>query len=298
MDFRQFRYFITAAEEMHFARAAERLGIAQPAMSQQIKVLEDQLGVLLFSRAKKRVELTEAGEAFLVESRAALAAFDKAVRVAQDTARGETGRINIGFVGSVMYRPAFSVLLRDYRARHPGVRLVLHEMAILEQVASLAEQHIDIAIVRGPLPATVQEDLVFFPLARHKLVAALPQDHPLAGSKKLKVGQLAKEAFLALEDTGDAGLGSSLQRLCREAGFEPNIILRLSEVATMVSMVGAGHGVSIVPDLVSQLHLPGVKYLPFVGIEPYSELILVHRRYERSPAVKALLASIREALPL
>ncbi len=293
MDFRHFRYFVTLAEELHFARAAERLGIAQPALSQQIKAMEEQLDARLFSRAKRRVELTEAGAAFLVEARAALACAEKAIRVAQDTARGDSGTIKIGFVGSVMYQPSFPRLLKKYRTDHPGVELQLYEMPILPQIEFVEEQQLDIAVVRAPLPPVLPDGVETFVLASQKLVAVLPHDHPLAGAKSLSLSQLAKDPFLAFNDPEGIGLGHALISLCREAGFEPDIQLYLSEVATLISLVAAGHGVSLITDTVAYLKLPDVQYVPLAGTEPYSELIVIHRRFERSAAVRELLARIR-----
>jgi DNA-binding transcriptional LysR family regulator len=294
MDFRQFRYFVAAAEELHFGRAAERLGIAQPAMSQQIKLLEDQMGVRLFSRAKKRVELTEAGLSFLTEIRMVLTSADKAISIAQDTARGEMGKIVIGFVGSVMFRPTFPHLLKDYRTRHPGVQLVLHEMAAVRQIDAVLEQHMDIAIVRGPLQSALPDGLTSYILAKHRLVAVLPINHPLAAEPTLELSQLANEAFLVLDDSSKISFTPVLQKLCREAGFEPSISLRLSEVATLIHLVGAGHGVSIIPDLAAQLNLPDVHFAMLSGTEAYSELLVVSRKFERSEAVQSLLAQIRK----
>ena len=159
MDFRQFRYFVTAAEELHFARAAEKLGIAQPALSQQIKALEEQLGTRLFLRTKRRVELTETGAAFLQEAQNTLAQAEKAVRVAQNMARGEAGQIDIGLVGSVMYESRFTLQLKAYSKEHPGVRISLHEMPILPQIDAVRSQHLDIAIVRDPIPETALVDV-------------------------------------------------------------------------------------------------------------------------------------------
>jgi DNA-binding transcriptional LysR family regulator len=294
MDFRQFRYFVAAAEELHFGRAAERLGIAQPAMSQQIKILEAQMGVRLFSRAKKRVELTEAGLAFLAEIRAVLTSADKAVSIAQDTARGEMGKIVIGFVGSVMFKPTFPYLLKDYRTRHPGVQLVLHEMAAVRQIDAVLAQHMDIAIVRGPLPSALPDGLTSFILAKHLLVAVLPVNHPLAAAPTLELPQLAHEDFLVLDDSSKISFTPVVQRLCQEAGFEPHITLRLSEVATLIHLVGAGHGVSIIPDLAAHLNLPDVHFAPLQGAEVYSELLVVSRKFERSEAVQSMLAQIRK----
>jgi DNA-binding transcriptional LysR family regulator len=298
MDSRHFRYFIAAAEELHFARAAERLGVAQPAMSQQIRSLEDQLGVRLFSREKKRVELTEAGAAFLIEARAALASLEKAVRVAQDTARGELGRIIIGFVGSAMYKSSLPEILKAYRTKFPCVELVLEEMGSVQQLEFVESQHIDIAILRDPPPELLPKGLASFELARHKLVAVLPSNHPLADAPTLALSRLAHEPFLALDDRSKISLAPVTVRLCREAGFEPDIRLRLSQIATLIHLVGAGHGVSIIPDLASYLNLPDVHFIPLSGPESYSRLVLVHRRYEHSESVKSLLALIRKSVPL
>ncbi|MBP1628733.1 MAG: hypothetical protein H6Q00_3208 [Holophagaceae bacterium] len=298
LDFRQFRYFTTAAEELHFARAAEKLGIAQPALSQQIRTLEDQLGVLLFRRANRRVELTEAGTAFLAEARQALASAEKAARVARETARGEAGSIDLGFVGSVMYRPTFPLLLRQHDLEHPGVQLQLHEMAVLPQIEGLQAHRLDIGIARGPLSPNLPEELSTFILASQRIVAVLPEAHPLASAPGLALAQLADEAFLTFDDPPGMGLGHLLLTLCREAGFRPAIHIRLGGVATLMSLVAAGHGVSLIPESASVLRTPGARFVPLEGVEAYSELLVLHRRFESSPAVKALLARIRKASPL
>jgi DNA-binding transcriptional LysR family regulator len=270
------------------------LGIAQPAMSQQIKILEDQMGIALFSRAKKRVELTVAGQAFLSEIRAVLTSAEKAVSIAQDTARGELGKIVIGFIGSVMFTPTFPCLLKDYRNRHPGVQLVLHEMPNVRQIEAVLAQRMDIAIVRGPMQGPLADELTSFILAKHKLVAILPSNHLLVGHPSLELAQLAHDPFLVLDDSSKISLTPVVQRLCREAGFEPDISLRLSEIATLVHLVGAGHGVSIVPDLAAHLNLPDVHFAPLARIEAYSDLIVISRRFERSEAVKAMTGHLRK----
>lgn len=295
MDFRQFRYFVTAAEELHFARAAEKLGIAQPALSQQIKSLEEQLGARLFHRAKRRVELTEAGAAFLEEVRATLAQAEKAVRVARDMARGEAGQIDIGIVGSVMYEPLFPNRLKAFSEEHPGVRISLHEMPILTQINAVHARHLDIAILRGPIPAVMPDDLEFFTLSTQRLVVVLPEEHPLSGRESVKLTDLANDAFVAFMDPAGVGVGQALLDQCRKAGFEPRITQKVSEIATLISLTAAGFGVSLVAESVSHLRLPGVSYLPLEGMEATSNLIVAHRRFERSAAVRALLDDIRTA---
>lgn len=294
MDFRQFRYFVTAAEELHFARAAEKLGIAQPALSQQIKSLEEQLGTRLFLRTKRRVELTETGTAFLQEARATLAQAEKAVRVARNMARGEAGQIDIGLVGSVMYESRFTHQLKAYSREHPGVRISLHEMPILTQIDAVRSQHLDIAIVREPIPDASLVDVEHFTLSTQRLVVALPDAHPLSGRSTVNLTDLEKDAFLAFTDPAGVGMGQALLDECRNAGFEPRITQKVSEIATLISLVAAGFGVSLVAEIVNHLRLPGVCYRPLEGIEAPSNLIVVHRRFERSATVRALLDNIRK----
>ena len=289
MDFRQFRYFVTTAEELHFARAAERLGVSQPALSQQIKALEAQLGVQLFARTNRRIELTEAGSAFFQEARATLELADKSIRIAQDTARGEAGTIDIGYVGSVMYEMRFPRLLKAYCQQHPQVRLTLHERPILPQIDALLKRQLDIAIVREPLPQQIPEGLEYFTLSSQRLVAVLPVDHPQAKAPSIALSTLAGDDFLAFLDPEGVGLGHALLELCHDAGFEPKIAQRVSEIATMISLVAAGFGVSLISDMVSHLQLPGVCYVPLTGSEARSKLIVVHRRFERSATVRGLL---------
>ena len=294
MDFRQFRYFVAAAEELHFARAAEKLGIAQPALSQQIKSLEEQLGTRLFLRTKRRVELTEAGAAFLQEAQATLAQAEKAVRVTRDIARGEAGQIDIGIVGSVMYESRFTHQLKGYSKDHPGVRISLHEMPILTQIDALHSQRLDIAVIREPIPANVLEDVDCFTLSTQRLVVVLPEEHPQSGNMEILLTDLAQDDFLAFTDPSGVGMGQALLDQCRNAGFEPRITQKVSEIATLISLVAAGFGVSLVAEIVNHLRLPGVCYRPLKNVVAPSNLIVVHRRFERSAAVCALLDRIKK----
>ena len=294
MDFRQFRYFVAAAKELHFARAAEKLGIAQPALSQQIKSLEEQLGTRLFLRTKRRVELTEAGAAFLQEAQATLAQAEKAVRVTRDIARGEAGQIDIGIVGSVMYESRFTHQLKVYSKDHPGVRISLHEMPILTQIDALHSQRLDIAVIREPIPANVLEEVDCFTLSTQRLVVVLPEEHPQSGNTEILLTDLAQDDFLAFTDPSGVGMGQALLDQCRNAGFEPRITQKVSEIATLISLVAAGFGVSLVAEIVNHLRLPGVCYRPLKNVVAPSNLIVVHRRFERSAAVCALLDRIKK----
>ena len=299
MDFRQFRYFVAAAEELHFARAAEKLGIAQPALSQQIKALEQQLGTRLFLRAKRRVELTETGAVFLEEVRAALAQADRAVRVVRNMARGEAGQIDIGLVGSAMYEPLFTRQLNLYRQAHPDVQIALHELPILTQIEAVRTQHLDIAIVRDPLPDALLHGVEHFLLSTQQLVAVLPETHPRAADAAIRLSDLADDTFIAFDDPAGVGIGQALLDLCREAGFAPRITQKVSEIATLISLVAAGFGAGLVAGIVFHLRLPGVCYRPLAATDASSSLIVIHRRFERSASVRTLLDGIRKtARPL
>jgi len=173
------------------------------------------------------------------------------------------------------------------------VQLILYEMPIVRQIEGVLAQHMDIAIVRGPLQG-LQEGLTSFVLAKNRLVGVVPVNHPLAGAPSLELAQLAADPFLVLDDSSRVSLTPVVQRLCREAGFEPTITLRLSEMATLIHLVGAGHGVSIIPDLAANLNLPDVHFAPFPGTPTYSELHVIHRKFERSEAVQSMVAAIRK----
>ena len=292
MDFRQFRYFVTTAEELHVARAAERLGIAQPALSQQIKALETQLGTRLFIRAKRRIELTDAGKAFFQEAQSVLEHAERAAKRARDIGRGEAGQIDIGIVGSAMFDRPFPLLLTTFRKERPEVRLSVHELPILQQIEAVSTQGLDIAIVRAPLPRPLPEGLDHFVLSRQRILAAIPLSHKLAGAPAIALTELADDEFLSFLDPEGIGLGHDLIDFCRRAGFAPRITQHVTEVGTMVSLIAAGFGVSLVVDTLTPIQFPGVCYRP-LREEYHSELVVVHRRFERSAAVQALIDGLR-----
>lgn len=292
MDFRQFRYFVTTAEELHVARAAERLGIAQPALSQQIKALETQLGTRLFHRTKRRIELTDAGKTFLEDARNVLEQAERATRRARDIGRGEAGHIDIGTVGSAMFDRPFPLLLSTFRREHPEIRLSVHELPILQQINALPTHSLDIAIVRSPLPRPLPEGLEHFVLSRQRILAAIPDNHRLAKARSLALAELADDEFLQFLDPEGIGLGHDLVDFCRQSGFTPRITQHVTEVGTLLSLIAAGFGVSLVTDNLTPIQLPGIRYIPLQQ-EYHSWLVVVHRRFERSPAVQSLLAGLR-----
>lgn len=294
MNFRQFRYFVVTAEELHVGRAALRLGIAQPALSQHIRALEDQLGVQLFLRAHRRIVLTEPGEAFLAEAKAALHHAEKAGNAAQRAARGETGNVVVGYVSSALAEQAFVRSLAAFRASHPDVHIDMS----LRPGGSLSEavqsDVVDMAVTRGPVPAAV-DGCESFVLARQPVIAVLPQSHRLSGSGSIALIDLAEDTMLQPEDPPGMSLGHTLQQLMGEAGFVPRRTMVVNEMSSTVGLVAAGLGVALLPASARVMQLPGVAFCNLHDVHAVSDLVVVFRRFERSAAVRTLLERLRHS---
>ena len=192
MELRHLRYFVTVAEELHFGRAAQRLQIAQPPLSQQIRQLEEELGVQLFHRTKRSVQLTEAGQLFLEEACQILTRAEQAIQIVQRADRGETGRLTLGFVGSATYS-VLPVVLKVFRKRFPEVLLSLHEMTTTQQVQALHEDRIHLGFVRPPIH---EQELMIESILKEPFVAVLPKFHRLANETQISLRSLANDPFI------------------------------------------------------------------------------------------------------
>ncbi len=279
MELRHLRYFVAVAEELHFRRAAERLHVSQPPLSQQIRALERELGVELFSRNRRRVELTAPGRALLGRAREILAAVDDAVETTRRVARGEAGELAVGFVGSAMYG-ALPDVLREFRAMRPGVGLRLRELPTGAALDALAEGRIDVGVVR---PAQVDAGIALDVVAREAVVVALPEAHRLAGRRRLALRDLAGEDFVLLARREAPGLRAAIDAL----GAEPHEVQEVAEVRTVLGLVAAGVGVSLVPEAVAGAERAGVRFLPLAGRAPTVDLALAWREDDGSPALAA-----------
>lgn len=293
MDFRQFRYFVTVAEELHMARAAERLGIAQPALSQQIKVIEQQIGTQLFDRSNRRLTLTETGEAFLEGARRALEQANFALSVARGIACGEAGQIRIGYVGSAMVHRDFPRFLADFRADFPNVELTFRVMTVAEQVAALLASEIDVAVVRDAVP-DAPRTLLARRLVGERLIVALPEGHAAAARDAVDLADLASEAFLFPSDPPGYGLTQSILDVCQTAGFQPRIDMRVLDLCSIVGMVVAGCGVAVLPECLESLNVPGIRYRPLTDERALSELRIMVRQSDRSNCLRHFVARVRE----
>ena len=287
LDLRRLRYFVAVAEEGHITRASERLGIQQAPLSQQIKTLERELDARLFRRHAKGVEMTDAGRALLVEARAVLGRADEAEAAVRRAARGEAGRIRIGFTHSAWVHPATPAAIRAFRAAAPHVALSFDQAGTSGLIERLQSGDIDVGFIRtAPTrPAGLQLNLI----AEEPMVAALPAAHPLAAEidAPIALASLAAETFVAYPRTEGAGLYDAVIAACHACGFSPEIGHETPQMIATLSLVAAGLGVSIVPASLQRLVLDGVAYRPLTGPAlPRAELNLAVRRHEPSPAVR------------
>ena len=285
VELRQLRYFVAVAEELHFTRAAERLGMAQPPLSQQIKAIERELGVELFRRTKRRVELTEPGRVLLDGARRTI---DEATRAVHDTkraARGEVGRLSVGFVGAAV-ASVLPRILRVHTSRFPDVVLDLYQCSTAEQVERLRDGRLHVGFLRPPIQ---EPKLVTEVTAREQFLVVVSHDHRLADRDAVDLGELASERFILFPRSQGPGSHDRITRICHEAGFAPEIVQEAVEMQTIAGLVAAGLGVSIVPESVRHLRKEGVRYLPIKGITPTWDLALAFRREDDSPILRAFL---------
>jgi len=290
MELRHLRYFVAVAEEAHITRAAERLGIQQPPLSQQIRALERELDVQLFRRKPRGVELTDAGQAFLERARAILDQVERAFATTRRTARGEQGRVVVGFTSSAPFHPFVPRVIRAFREISPLVSLVLEESGSSELVQGLHNEEIDAAFIRSPLADVV--GLVVRPLLEEDMVVALPAAHSLANPSgdALPLSALANEIFILYKRPGGPGLYDTIITACRGAGFSPRVGQEAPRIISTLNLVAAGLGVSIVPASLQRLQMDGVIYRPLSdspGLK--APLILACRPGENSAAVQRFI---------
>jgi DNA-binding transcriptional LysR family regulator len=289
IELRHLRYFVAVAEELHFGRAAARVGIAQPPLSLQIQRLETELGVLLFDRSSRRVRLTPAGKVLLVEAKHLLADVHSAANAAQRAARGESGTLTVAFAASVMFL-ALPRIIRRFRSEFPGVRLELRELPTGSQIPALKNGELDIGFLREP-PA--DDELVTETLMRERLVLALSKRHELASRKRLRLSDVANEDFVLFPRDLSPGLHAHVLTVCAEAGVIPRIVQTSREIYTTVCLVEAGVGISIIPAYVRHMGWRGVRYYPITSPAAVTRIDAAWRADNPSPIVPAFLEIAR-----
>lgn len=288
-ELRHLRYFVAVADELSFSRAAARIGIAQPPLSQQIRQLERLLDCTLFDRGGRRVRLTEAGAALLPEARRLLAEAAELGALVRRLGRGELGTLTIGFTPSTLFSP-LPAAVRAFRERAPGVRVRLRELGPAEHVEALRAGRVDVAIVREP---EAEPGLATLPVLREGFVAAVPAGHPLAGRRSIAVAAFRDEPFVLFPREVAPGLHRQVLALCRAAGFEPRVVQEAEEWQTILSLVEAGIGVSLIPESFRGRRTGELAYLALAGRRLRTTTAACVRAVGRSRAAEIFLDELR-----
>jgi DNA-binding transcriptional LysR family regulator len=285
MELRQLRYFVAVAEELHFRRAAARLHISQPPLSQQIHQLETEIGCTLLARTRRRVELTPAGEAFLHAARVVLGELEGAVATAQRIGSGQTGRLRVNFVGSALLSIVPGAVQR-FRTARPNVEIQIRERPTVDQVRAVIAGAVDVGLVRPPFDE--QDELRTEVVLRERTVVALPSEHPLTALRRVPLRRLASEPLVLFPRSQAPGFHDLLISSLAATGVTPRVFQYAPEMTTIVGLVAAGMGCSLVPASVSRLGLDGVSYRTVAGA-PHSELIAITRADDDSPLVRTFI---------
>nr|WP_218626413.1 LysR family transcriptional regulator [Pseudomonas sp. dw_358] len=283
---RHLRYFIAVAEELHFGRAAELLGISQPPLSQQIQVLERELGARLFERTNRRVALSEAGRLFLDEARLVLAQVDKAADVARRAQLGELGELKIGFTTSAPFNSMIPKAIYAFRQAHPAVHLNLEEMSSRDVVDALVDESIEVGLIR---PFALPDSIEALEMFREPLVAVISASHPLAvgNEEGIQLAALADEPFVFFPRSYGSGLRAQLLHLAQQAGFSPHFAQEAGEAMTIIGLVSAGLGVSVLPASFQWMRIDGVVYRRLLDPEAMTAVWLLQRKGRRSAMAEA-----------
>ncbi|UPG74663.1 LysR family transcriptional regulator (plasmid) [Roseomonas gilardii subsp. gilardii] len=291
MDLRHLRYFVAVAEELNFTRAAARLGLNQAPLSQQIQQLEREAGMPLFDRLPRGVALTAAGRSLLRDARDILSRSEEALLAARRAARGQTGRLRIGFTSSAAFNPLVTRAIRDYREAFPEVRVELAEENTTQILKSLRAQHLDVAFIR---PAAGEAaPLASLPVQQEEMLLAMPAGHPLARFEAVALTALREEAFILYPRRNGRALYDAILSACEAAGFTPQIEQEAPQMASTVTLIASGIGLSIVPASMGQLLAHGVAYRTLLPPAPRAPLHLVYQEESAREVTGAFTALVR-----
>lgn len=282
MELRHLRYFVVLAEELHFGRAALRLSITQPPLSFAIQALEQELGARLFERDNKRVSLTDAGHAYLLESHAILDRMEHANATARSIASGKIGRIDIGFAGSMVYREVPQIVSRFFEL-HPGIEVTLREMSSVEQVKALLYCQLQAAFVNLPF---IPDGLHGLSLFKDAFVCCLPEHHPLADKTEIDLIELAGDPFVMFAREISPANYDNVIGVCRQAGFEPQTRFAARQWLTIVALVANGLGVSLVPQSIARSRISGTRFVFIRGTKAFSSAYLLWQPENKTPALQ------------
>jgi DNA-binding transcriptional LysR family regulator len=292
MELRRLKCFIAVAECLHFGRAAQRLNIVQSAVSQQVKLLEEELGVKLLQRSRHRVELTEAGRVLLIEARRAVHQTLEAARRARDAGAGKLGRLRLGFVDNALWA-VLPPILRTFRDRYPNVDLSLQQLDRSQQVQALEFREVDIGVLPAPAPGRGFESEL---LVAAPLILALPADHRLARRTRVPLRLLADEPFVSFPPSMNTRLLEMTTAACTAAGFRPSVVQEAQQVSTLLTLVSCGIGITLVPKWVAAPHPPGIVYREIANAPPRYELLLVWQAGNRDSTLLNFRGVVSEVI--
>ncbi|WP_010138133.1 LysR family transcriptional regulator [Oceanicola sp. S124] len=291
LTLRHYELLVTLAGELHFGRAAERLGISQPQLTQQLKQMEELIGTMLFERNRRKVELAPAGRLLLPEARAVLRHAAKAQEVALQVGQGRIGELALGYIGAASYSGVLARLLRLYRDRAPDVRLQLTAMDLDLQYPEVSAGNLDAGIVRLPYP-NMPENVVTRTLLQERLWIALPVDHPQAASDGVRLADLASESFIGTHLPPSTGFSASMHRAFAAVGIAPQVVHRCPQFASIVSLVSAGLGLAVVPESMKNLVMQDVVYRPLTDVDETANISIVYQQHRESPALELFLSCL------
>ncbi|MGH8779205.1 LysR family transcriptional regulator [Paraburkholderia sp.] len=279
MNLRHLAYFAVVAEELHFRRSAERLGITQAPLSLAIQALETELGARLFHRTRRTVALTEAGHALFDDARGILSRVEMAKENVWQTVSGQVGRLRVGFTNSSSLSPFFPRLIHAYRTQRPGVQITLRELSSLQQIESLDTRELDVGLLRLPpeAPASVHE-LVLTPLFEEALLLAVHAGHRLAKKRAVCIADLRGEPFIAYPRQAGVALFTQMLALCEKRGFTPEVVQEAQQASTLIGLTATGLGVALVPASLRAIAVPGVVFRELSDDDTTTTLYIAHRR--------------------
>jgi DNA-binding transcriptional LysR family regulator len=296
MELRHLRYFVAVAEELHFTRAARRIGIAQPPLTAQIKALESELGVQLFNRQPGRVSLTLPGQVYLEEARAILEHVKKAALRCQLSAQGMVGRISVGFTESASFRAEVTTALQRYRSLYPRVEMSLEESRTGTLMESLRQGRIDVAFVR--LPIGEDSGITFSLLSTEPMMVVVPKDHPLDGRQSVRLEELSEELFVLYPRSTRSGLPEMVVSACEARGFSPKVVQHAPQVSSTINLVASGLGISVVPACMRGTRSDDVHYISLEESGLVASLGMAHRSTELSPALQNFVDLVLSGVPI
>lgn len=299
IELRHLRQFVIVAEEGHVTRAAQRLNMQQPPLSQRIKAIETELDVQLFRRKARGVELTEAGRVFLDRAQATIAQYDGAFEATRSAARGEQGRLCIGMMPTVPFHPFVPFVIRAFRVAFPRVSLTLDECLKKEALARLRDNQMDVAFMRANLDES--QDILVNPLLTEPMVVALPRDHAMArrergGRGSIALKELAGETFIIYARQLGPALYEATLAACLKAGFSPRLGQEAPRITSALSLVAVGLGITLVPACMQRMTMDGIAYRQLTDAsQPKAVLNLASRREDQSPVVRNFVNLVRRA---